>query len=112
MKKIECIIRPVRLEAVKTALGEMGITGMTVTDVRGSGRGGGTTHRFLGAEYNVTLPPKIKIEVIARDDEVDEVLRTVLLHARTGELGDGKIFVLPADNAVRIRTGDEGDGVL
>lgn len=112
MKKIECIIRPLRLEAVKSALGELGITGMTVTDVRGTGRGGGTNMRFLGAEYAINLPPKIKIEVVAADEDVEEVIHTIREHARTGEPGDGKIFVLPAGTAVRIRTGDEGEGVL
>ena len=112
MKKIECIIRPLRLEAVKTALGELGLSGMTVTEVRGTGRGGGMTEHFAGADYTVTFPPKIKIEVIAPDEDVDEVIDTIVLHARTGEPGDGKIFVLPDGNAVRIRTGDEGEGVL
>jgi nitrogen regulatory protein P-II 1 len=111
VKKIECIIRPLRLEAVKTALGELGITGMTVTDVRGTGRGA-AAQIFAGAEYAVNLPPKIKIEVVARDEDVDEVIEMILLHARTGEPGDGKIFVLPAGNALRIRTGDDGEGVL
>ena len=112
MKRIECVIRPLRLEAVKTALGELGITGMTVTDVRGTGRGGGRAELFSAAEYRVTLPPKIKIEVVARDEDVEEVIQTVLEHARTGDPGDGKIFVLPAGSAIRIRTGDQGEGVL
>ena len=112
MKKIECIIRPMRLEAVKSALGELGITGMTVTDVRGIGTGDGATGLAHGAAYAGALPPKIKLEVVAADEDVDEVIETVLLHARTGSPGDGKIFVLPAGRAVRIRTGDEGEGVL
>lgn len=112
MKKIEILIRPLRLEAVKSALGELAISGMTVTDVRGTGRGGGQGGGFFGAEYLNTLPPKIKIEVVARDEDVDDVINTVLEYARTGDPGDGKIFVLPATTAVRIRTGDEGEGVL
>lgn len=113
MKKIECIIRPMRLEAVKAALGELGITGMTVTDVRGIGTGDGATSLAPGAAgYAGALPPKIKLEVVAADEDVDEVIETVLLHARTGSPGDGKIFVLPAGRAVRIRTGDEGEDVL
>jgi nitrogen regulatory protein P-II 1 len=112
MKKIECIIRPMRLEAVKSALGELGITGMTVTDVRGIGTGDGAVGQAHGAAYAGALPPKIKLEVVAADEDVDEVIETVLLHARTGSPGDGKIFVLPAGRAVRIRTGDEGEGVL
>ena len=112
MKKIECVIRPVRLESVKAALAEKGLTGMTVLDVRGAGRGGGVTEMFGDVPYTVSLPPKIKIEILARDEDVDEVIETVRTYARTGEVGDGKIFVLPADNAIRIRTGDDGEGVL
>ena len=112
MKKIECIIRPLRLDAVKTALGEIGVSGMTVTDVRGTGRSKGISGLFLDADYTVNLPPKIKLEIVARDDEVGDVIETILEHAYTGEPGDGKIFVLPAGQAIRIRTGDEGEGVL
>lgn len=111
MKKIECIIRPLRLEAVKAALGELGITGMTVSDVRGTGRGDAPPS-YTDTGYAVNLPPKIKIEVVARDEDVEEVIETVCLHARTGQPGDGKIFVLPAGTALRIRTGDQGEGVL
>ena len=111
MKKIECILRPVRLESVKTALAEKGITGMTVMDVRGTGRGG-STETFGSVSYTNTLPPKIKIEIVARDEDTEEVIEMLLAHARTGEPGDGKIFVLPATNAVRIRTGDTGEGIL
>ena len=110
MKRIECIIRPVRLESVKTALGELGITGMTVSDVRGTGRERASA--YAGGAYGSGMAPKIKIEVVARDEDVDEVIETVMTHARTGETGDGKIFVLPAATAIRIRTGDEGEGVL
>lgn len=113
MKKIEAIIRPLRLEPVKSALAEAGITGMTASDVRGSGRGGG--HRpglFRGEEYVIRLPPKVKLELTVRDEDVDEVIEILLEQARTGEEGDGWIYVLPAAEAVRIRTGETGDSAL
>lgn len=109
MKKIECVLRPVRLHAVKTALAEQGITGMTVTDVRGTGRG---LAQGSALTLGSVFPPKIKIEIVAPDEDVDTVIDLLLDHARTGEPGDGKIFVLPAAQAVRIRTGDTGDEVL
>lgn len=113
MKKIEAIIRPLRLEPVKSALAEAGITGMTASDVRGSGRGGG--HRpglFRGEEYVIRLPPKVKLELTVRDEDVDEVIAILLEQARTGEEGDGWVYVLPAAEAVRIRTGETGDSAL
>lgn len=112
MKKIEAIIRPLKLDQVKIALGEIGVTGMSVTDVRGSGRQGGHRETFGGDSYVVALPMKIKIEVVARDEDVDEIVRTIEEHAHTGEQGDGKIFVLPMEEAVRIRTEERGDEVL
>ena len=113
MKKIEAIIRPLRLESVKTALAEAGITGMTASDVRGSGRHGGQRpSAFRGEEYIIHLPPKIKLEITLRDESVNEAIEIILEHARTGEEGDGKIFVLPAGEAVRIRTGESGESVL
>jgi len=113
MKKIEAIIRPLRLEAVKSALAEAGITGMTVSDVRGSGRAGGQRpDLFRGEQYIMRLPPKIKLELTVRDEVVDEVIEILLEQARTGEEGDGKIFVLPAVEARRIRTGEAGESVL
>jgi len=112
MKRIECIIRPSKLDEVKIALGEIGVTGMTVTDVRGSGRHRGHRESFLGADYVIDLPTKVKIEMIVRDEDVEEIVETVLEHARTGEPGDGKIFILPMDNAIRIRTEESGDEVL
>jgi len=113
MKKIEAIIRPLRLEAVKSALAEAGITGMTVGDVRGSGRAGGQRpDLFRGEQYIMHLPPKIKLELTVRDDDVEQVIELILEQARTGEEGDGKIFVLPAAEARRIRTGDAGESVL
>jgi nitrogen regulatory protein P-II 1 len=113
MKRIEAIIRPLRLEAVKAALAEAGVTGLTVTDVRGSGRSGG--HRpglFRGEEYVIRLPPKIKLEMTLRDEDVESVIQVLLDQARTGEEGDGKIFVLATADALRIRTGETGDPVL
>ncbi|MBV9848589.1 MAG: P-II family nitrogen regulator [Armatimonadetes bacterium] len=113
MKRIEAIIRPLRLEAVKTALAEAGVAGLTVSDVRGSGRSRGQRPGlFRGEEYVIRLPPKIKLEMTVRDEDVETVLETILEQARTGEEGDGKIFVLPAADALRIRTGETGDTVL
>ena len=112
MKRIECIIRPMKLDEVKIALGEVGVTGMTVSDVRGSGRQGGHRESWRGADYTIDLPTKVKIEMIVRDEDVDEIIDTVVLHARTGEVGDGKIFVLPMEEAIRIRTDERGDEVL
>ncbi len=113
MKKIEAIIRPLRLEAVKNALADAGATGLTVSDVRGSGRQGGhPPGLFRGEEYVLRLPPKIKLEMVVRDEDVDAIVDVLLEQARTGEEGDGKIFVLPLAAARRIRTGETGDGVL
>jgi nitrogen regulatory protein PII len=112
MKRVECIIRPLKLDEVKIALGEIGVTGMTVTDVRGSGRHGGHRESFRGHQYTIDLPTKVKIEMVARDEDVEEIIETVLEHARTGEEGDGKIFVLPMEEAVRIRTEERGEEVL
>ena len=114
MKKIEAIIRPLRLEPVKAALAEeAGVTGMTITDVRGSGRQRGQRPSlFRGQEYVIALPPKIKIELVVPDHEVELVVQTILTYARTGEEGDGKIFVLPMEEAVRVRTDDRGDAAI
>jgi nitrogen regulatory protein P-II 1 len=113
MKKIEAIIRPIRLEAVKAALSEAGVTGITASDVRGCGRQGGQRPSvFRGEEYVIHLPPKVKLEIVVRDDDVDEVISVLLEQAYTGEEGDGKIFVLPMGDAHRIRTGERGESVL
>ena len=112
MKRVTCIIRPLKLDEVKIALSEIGVTGMTVMDVRGSGRQGGHRESFRGHEYTIDLPTKIKLEMIARYEDVDEIVETVLTHARTGEEGDGKIFIRPMGDAVRIRTEERGDEVL
>ena len=112
MKRIECIIRPLKLDQVKIALGEIGVTGMTVSDVRGCGRHGGHRETYGGSEYTIDLPHKVKIEMIVRDEDVEPIIDTILAHARTGETGDGKIFVLPMEEAIRIRTDERGDEVL
>lgn len=114
MKKIEAIIRPMRLEPVKAALAEeSGITGMTISDVRGCGRQGGhPAGVYRGQQYVISLPPKIKIELTVTDDAVDRIIATIVSYARTGEQGDGKIFVLPVGDAVRVRTGDRGDSAI
>ena len=112
MKKIEAIIRPLKLDEVKIALGEAGVTGLSVSDVRGSGRQQGHRESFRGAEYSVALPMKIKLELVVRDEDADHIVDTIEKYARTGEPGDGKIFVLPMDDAVRIRTEERGEDVL
>jgi len=108
MKKIEIITRPFKLDDVKTALTDMGIQGMTVTDVRGFGRQRGHKEVYRGAEYQVDFVPKVKIDVVVDDDVAPEVLRTVQEAARTNQIGDGKIFVSTIDEVVRIRTGETG----
>jgi len=112
MKKIECITRPLKLEPVKDALTEIGIVGMTVTEVRGCGKQRGRTERYRGAEYVVSLLPKVKIEIIVPDDEVEKVVKLIAETARTGEIGDGKIFVLPVEQVIRIRTGESGEDAI
>ena len=112
MKKIEAIIRPLKLDEVKIALGEIGVTGMSVSDVRGSGRQRGHRESFRGVDYAIDLPMKIKLEIVARDEDAEEIVTTIERHARTGEPGDGKIFVLSMDDAIRVRTYERGDDVL
>lgn len=107
MKKIEAIIKPFKLDDVREALSEIGITGMTATEVRGFGRQKGHTELYRGAEYVVDFLPKIKIEVVCADDQVDRCVEAIVTAARTGKIGDGKIFVVPVERVVRIRTGEE-----
>lgn len=109
MIKVEALIRPQKLEEVKAALSEIGIKGMTVTEVRGSGKQKGFTQHYRGAEYTVNLIQKIKLEVVVPDDEARMVANTIVKSARTGEIGDGKIFLIPVTEAIRIRTGEEGE---
>jgi nitrogen regulatory protein P-II 2 len=106
MKLIKAIVRPDRLEEVKDALAALNVNGMTVTEVRGHGRQKGHKAIYRGAEYNVTLLPKVMIEVVVPQNQVDDTLRTIIAAARTGEIGDGRIFVLPVDEAYNIRTGE------
>jgi nitrogen regulatory protein P-II 1 len=108
MKKIEAIIREEKLDAVRKALKEASYFGITVTEVVGHGRQGGLTLQWRVGEYKVDLLPKIKVEVVVLDEDVAEILRLIRMAARTGNIGDGKIFVLPVDDAMRIRTGDTG----
>ncbi|MEA1916601.1 MAG: P-II family nitrogen regulator [Campylobacterota bacterium] len=106
MKKIEAVIKPFKLEDVKDALAEMGITGMTVSEVKGYGRQKGHSELYRGAEYVVDFIPKIKMEMVVSSDQVDDVIEAVTNAARTGKIGDGKIFVSDIDKIVRIRTGE------
>jgi len=109
MKKIEAIIKPFKLEDVKDALSEAGITGMTVTDVKGYGRQQGHSELYRGAEYIVDFLAKTKLELIVNDDEVDNVVKLISTSAKTGKIGDGKIFVMSVDEVIRIRTGETGN---
>lgn len=108
MKKIEAIIKPFKLDEVKEALHDVGVQGMTVTEVRGFGRQKGHTELYRGAEYVVDFLPKVKIEMIVEKTQVDDVIEAIEQAARTGRIGDGKIFVLPVDNVIRVRTGERG----
>jgi len=112
MKKIEAIIQPHKLEDVKEALKSIGVDGMTITEVRGHGRQKGHKEVYRGMEYQVDLLPKVKIELVVADPREDEVLRTLVSAARTGKIGDGKIFVYNVADAIRIRNDDRGDAAL
>lgn len=112
MKKIECVIRPIKIDEVKEALNSLGVIGMTVTDVRGYGRQRGRAEKYRGNTYVVNLLPKVKIEMVVPDDRAEEVVEFVLEAARTGEIGDGKIFVSDVELAVRIRTGERGESAI
>ena len=112
MKKIEAIIKPFKLDEVKEALNEIGIQGITVSEVKGFGRQKGHTELYRGAEYVVDFLPKIKLEVVVKEDIVHKVVETITNTARTGRIGDGKIFIIPIDEAVRIRTGEKGEKAI
>ncbi|MHB1646769.1 MAG: P-II family nitrogen regulator [Candidatus Acididesulfobacter diazotrophicus] len=112
MKKIEAIFKPFKLDDVKDALNKLGIKGMTVSEVKGYGRQKGHTELYRGAEYVVDFLPKIKIEIVAADDQVSSVIEAVMSAARTGRIGDGKIFILPVEEIIRIRTGEKGEGAI
>ncbi len=112
MKKIEAIIKPFKLDEVKEALSKTGIQGLTITEVKGFGRQKGHTELYRGAEYVVDFLPKVKIEILIDDAKAAEVADTIVTAARTGRIGDGKIFILPMDDVVRIRTGERGADAL
>jgi len=109
MKKIEAIIKPFKLEEVKDALGEIGIEGMTVSEVKGFGRQKGHTEIYRGSEYTVDFLPKIKLELVLPDEQVDTAVNAIVASAKTGKIGDGKIFVSPVNEAIRIRTEEKGE---
>ena len=112
MKKIEAIIKPFKLDDVREALTDIGITGMTVTEVKGFGRQKGHTEVYRGAEYAVDILPKIKMELVLRDDQVDQAVDVIIETARSGKIGDGKIFIFPVEEAIRIRTGERSDSAV
>jgi nitrogen regulatory protein P-II 1 len=112
MKKIEAIIKPFKLDEVKESLSGIGVQGLTVTEVKGFGRQKGHTELYRGAEYVVDFLPKVKLEIIVRDEQVPEVVETIEKAAKTGRIGDGKIFVLPIDEIIRIRTGERGSAAI
>jgi nitrogen regulatory protein P-II 1 len=112
MKRIEAVIKPHMLEAVKERLGQIGISGMTITEVRGFGRTGGKTEVYRGSAYVVDFVPKVRVDIVVRDAMAADVVEAIATTARTGKIGDGKIFVTPVDEVVRIRTGERGEDAL
>ena len=112
MKKVEAIIKPFKLDEVKEALSGVGVQGITVSEVKGFGRQRGHTELYRGAEYVVDFLPKVKLEIIVKDDQVESVVEAITAAARTGRIGDGKIFVTTVDEVVRIRTGETGEAAL
>lgn len=112
MKKIEAVIKPFKLEEVKKALSDIGVYGMTITEVKGFGRQKGHKEQYRGAEYTIEFVPKIKLEIALADDEEEKVVATIMAAAKTGSIGDGKIFVTPLSDTVRIRTGESGEAAL
>lgn len=112
MKRIDAVIKPFKLEEVKKALADIGVYGMTVTEVKGFGRQKGHKEQYRGAEYTIEFVPKIKLELAISDEDEEKVVATIMAAARTGSIGDGKIFVAPLSEAVRIRTGETGESAL
>ena len=112
MKKIEAIIKPFKMDDVREALGEIGITGMTVSEVKGFGRQKGHTELYRGAEYMVDFLPKVKLEIVVASQDVDRCIETILETAQTGKIGDGKIFVTDVERVIRIRTGEEDEAAI
>ena len=112
MKQITAIIKPFKLEEVREALGELGVSGLTVTEVKGFGRQKGHTELYRGAEYVVDFLPKVKVEVVVKDEDVDRVVEAIVAAAKTGKIGDGKIFVTPVEQVIRIRTGETNESAV
>ncbi|HRK78775.1 P-II family nitrogen regulator [Thiobacillus sp.] len=112
MKKIEAIIKPFKLDEVREALSELGVTGLTVTEVKGFGRQKGHTELYRGAEYVVDFLPKVKVEIVVADNLLDRAMEAIIAAARTGKIGDGKIFVTAVEQVVRIRTGESGEAAV
>lgn len=112
MKLVEAVVRPHKLQDVKSALADIGVVGMTVTDVRGCGRQKGHVERYRGSEYTVDLLSKVKIETVVKESQVSEVVNVIAEAARTGEIGDGKIFVRPVEQVIRVRTGEADEDAL
>ena len=112
MKKIEAIIRPAKLDAVRATLKEIGCPGLMITAIEGHGKQKGVTQQWRGTEYKVDLLPKVKIEVVVKDADLDKIIKAIIRVAKTGEIGDGKIFVYPIENVFRIRTSEEGEGAI
>jgi nitrogen regulatory protein P-II 1 len=112
VKKLEAIVQPFKLDEVKEALIAIGVDGMTISEVRGHGRQKGHSETYRGQEYNVDLLPKVKVEIVVADSRLEEVLATLTTSARTGKIGDGKVFVFDVSQAVRIRNGDVGDSAI
>jgi nitrogen regulatory protein PII len=112
MKLVEAIVKPFKLDDVRNALNEIGVQGLTVTEAKGFGRQKGHTELYRGAEYVVDLVPKMKLEILSTDDQLEAVIEAITAAASTGKIGDGKIFVMPVDDAIRIRTGEHGDSSI
>jgi nitrogen regulatory protein PII len=112
MTRVTCYIRPHKLEAVKSAIAAIGVTGMSVSDVRGAGNSHETTDWFGGTEGLIALPIRARVEVVAQDAQIDEIVESILMNARTGEQGDGKIFIEPVEEAIRIRTQERGEAAI
>ncbi|MBA6224682.1 MULTISPECIES: nitrogen regulatory protein P-II [unclassified Colwellia] len=112
MKKIEAIIKPFKMDDVREALGEIGVTGMTVSEVKGFGRQKGHTELYRGAEYMVDFLPKVKLEIVVKTEDVDRCVNTILETAQTGKIGDGKIFITAVERVIRIRTGEEDEEAI
>lgn len=112
MKKIEVIIRPEKLDAVRRALEKVGYAGVMISEIEGHGKQKGVIQQWRGEKYKVDFLPKIKVEIVVKDSEVERITKTIIESARTGEIGDGKIFIYPVENAIRIRTGESGETAI